>query len=748
MAAVDCTHPIGLRALLRRWRRALPLLALLMLAGECEHVEEPPTNFVVTSETCPLCTNAMNERWERAVAESLGVVGVDPAGSPPGFIGDGIAEGEWFENRNWYPVSGNKETLCGRYHHLGFAEDGDWNHYIMPNPPFRYLIDDLVRRDPDRDVHDCDGTDDCMEAELAPDKTFVQNPWFNSDDRVSSLEGQDVCAYGPWVTDEGHDWRPEIHPSELMWWTEGSGATRTHWLMLLQDNSERFDDLDNFEFDDPRPDGWRPWADNPRAGLFGIAFEADVTGPPLDFYVFDFPGAKRNVVTSADPVASRDADEGRTHAFEYDGRVLATVHEFTGEDDDIGVDFFDYCRDAGNTRVRGFLSLRSVVGVTDDADGEGYHVIAVAVRRGGAPAPKVAPPPMPRVALSIETLEGTVAGGAEPLVDMAVELTKGPDGEALDSKVRDVRLRTDDGTRPLAFVQMDDGLVMVQQAPVFTGGTLEVEMESGYTASTPYSGVSLTVLSRSVEMLGTPRDATKVDLGRSSLVAPVVRATDGLAPVAGWDLSVAPAYAPRVGSELKPEDESGAALALNEIVAGRGAVPRSWRQAGDDVVDVGWDVKAVDVTTGNEIPVALGDDPLAEVAARPESSDLAGDTIVVTFPKPRAEAVYRVEATATVRDGYGHEASVSQVVWSHVVEGGPARALQRSVLGDMGLRGAEVAGGRTVVPMGPDSPALVSVRDRLEREAAILASQAASDGVVTIDEHAELERLARLLEGN
>jgi hypothetical protein len=98
------------------------------------------------------------------------------------------------------------------------------------------------------------------------------------------------------------------------------------------------------------------------------------------------------VVTSQDADARRDADNGRSHALEFNGRVVVRVEEEQPNDDDLGVTFTDICL-APDGKLRGFVSIRSKIGGNDDRDEEGFHVLYVArsksVSRPDAQAPEV-----------------------------------------------------------------------------------------------------------------------------------------------------------------------------------------------------------------------------------------------------------------------------------------------------------------------------------------------------------------------
>jgi len=177
-------------------------------------------------------------RWMFAEREQLGVLAVDPVAH---HIGPNNAKG------TWYPIDRFKQVLVGtidRYKFFdGVGAEADWNIFIKPSPAFAFIINDaLPDADPDQ-VHRCAGSL-CLEAEVTPDETFYGNPFFPKDG-ASPLVGHDIGVYGPWVQDKNHGLRPEIHPSEALWWRdvreEESVSLSTYHLLVVQDDSNRFD---------------------------------------------------------------------------------------------------------------------------------------------------------------------------------------------------------------------------------------------------------------------------------------------------------------------------------------------------------------------------------------------------------------------------------------------------------------------------------------------------------------------------
>jgi hypothetical protein len=355
-----------------------------------------PRDFVLTENLVPLVnTGAPFDEWNDATTNSFGVAGEDPFGNTiynyaarnPQF-----AQGAPF---TWYPIQGDKRTLCGTLDDFYFwnkrdsLDEADWNLNIIPLAPrYNYLIED-AKGQPGVNLEDwkrCRGSQepDCLQAEITPDESLYDFNWFNANTGRSPLKGKCLCVYGPWVTDNEHGARPEIHPSELLWWKESPISTCGAWsstlngtyLMLQQDDSNRFDryySYDNYSYPPQGPFNfcWRPWSAYPRTGKFKLAFRVNTlaTSPQNLSFSID---KNRNV--NMNP---HDATDGGEHTLVYKGRPLLTVRE-TGEDGYVQVGFENLFRrtEAEGEVLYGFVTLTSSVGI-NDRGGEGYILIYV-----------------------------------------------------------------------------------------------------------------------------------------------------------------------------------------------------------------------------------------------------------------------------------------------------------------------------------------------------------------------------------
>jgi hypothetical protein len=128
----------------------------------------------------------------------------------------------------------------------------------------------------------------------------------------------------------------------------------------------------------------RPWSAFPRWAEVRVPFKAPAAGDVVQRYNVQEVFA-HNVITSQNSSASSDADDGSTHALEFDGRVVVNVTELQ-PDSRLGVTFADMCRTTPSQSTElgegtapsllGYVALQSVVG-KDDRGEEGYHVLRV-----------------------------------------------------------------------------------------------------------------------------------------------------------------------------------------------------------------------------------------------------------------------------------------------------------------------------------------------------------------------------------
>ncbi|WP_339895758.1 hypothetical protein [uncultured Algibacter sp.] len=375
-----------------------------------------------TGELAPLnefndfvLTNAPNSTQEeinernRVINKMQGIKGFDPLSN---FISSIPAEktvGEESINifeysNNWFPIDGKKHVCCGKLKKFqtynGSGAEMDWNIFIEPNDEFSFLIDDVLKyKDPEWATKAWNGEwrsggwhinketgGYLLEGELTPDKSFYDNLFFpNSGEKVENIWGhvvtkpnivlleKEICLYGPWVRERVHNNRPEIHPSEMIWWREGKG----YYIMLLQDDSNRFDNNADFGFlGGSAPSNWKPWTEPPLTAQFKIAFKVNPSesGLPQEMDIREV--YNRFVVTKEDTDASADSDNGTSHALVINNKNLLVVNEQQKNDNDLGVKSVDVSKRPDGT-IQGYLQITTIVGGPDLAGDEGYHVLYI-----------------------------------------------------------------------------------------------------------------------------------------------------------------------------------------------------------------------------------------------------------------------------------------------------------------------------------------------------------------------------------
>ncbi|MCI0426808.1 MAG: hypothetical protein L0Z46_02170 [Nitrospiraceae bacterium] len=709
------------------------------------------------------------------------MAGRDPAGE---HIGPAAAYRSGL-GMNWYPVDTFKHTLCGSAHqfniHDPMGDEFDFNHFIIPNSVHAFILEDVkLIADPD-DVVDCASTDDCVEVEITPPGAFFWNPWFYPDSAsgggYSVFEGgSPLCTYGPWVWEEAHGNRPEIHPSELYWWSRlvggVPGGPRRYHLMLLQEDSNRFDRQENFAVSDPPPGWWRPWSAFPRTGEFKIAFELDPSESPLNFGIREVEPWNKNVVTARDYFAFEDADDGRDHAIEYNGKIVLTAKEMQQRDDDIGVRFVDVCRNATDTRMQGYISITSKVG-TSDRGGEGYHVIRVGPENDPIdPTPDAAPngppnePEMPqgtaRKILRAKVIENSlrrdVSGGRpQLLVDIEVRMESNSDLRSPELTVSEAYLLAKDGRRKrLEFFQGPQvRRVRVQNVPMASveATHIEFKMQSGDRRLLALPEISLAPAIALERLQHSTTDTSAWNGMVKAAGGQVIPSmpTPQLLKVSQWELEVTPGYAPVRMGTISREDDSPIAEKLNEVLRRGGAEQLEQLFGSSQPFAVEWSFVATNLTTGANVPVKV-DQTAEETEIRVEllSGKVPKGRIKIWFPEQPANHIYELTATERMTDAFGGTGDIQHRLWSHVFTNETADGLVEVALSvvaaEAGMPANELKEASSL-EVQPDDRRPRDARFRQARMVRLLARRTAQDMHINVGELRSLIRTAKLLKG-
>ena len=774
----------------------------------------------VFSSSLPVCTNAQDDTWNFARDFAHGVIGRDLIGhrifSYPAYKSGGVGGSiiGAFAGRNWYPLAPEKKTLCGRLDHFNFydpwtsGDEADWNNYIIPSERFAYLIND-ARPFAGGSIHDCgSGTNNCMEAEITPDEHLYEFPYFRKSTDRSPLEGHDLCTYGPWVREEIHGDRPEIHPSELFWWRVRVDRGPFH-LLTIQDDSNRFYKRSQFDVPD-RDHRWHAWSAAPRYTEFRVAFQAaPSTTDPWTFGLTQ-SRSSREVITRNDANARKDSDDGRQHTLRYNGRALLHVVERQPADDDVGVQFVEVCRNAANTQVRGYIQLRTKVGVNDSGR-EGFSYLVLEkdeTEESVAPPESVPTAPSPAAPMIIvgalpETLRRETVNGREQLIgDIQVRLEPGETYSPEDTTVARVVLAGSPGGDEeavgpgieLAFVPDARGTeesvapptaspVAGEQAasaplspvtgtvvavPVSVTAPVEFTMESGLVVPVIAPGLFLaprialeTAGASTADEAAWPALAKAVDASN-------VQATPPVQPqrVDTWQVSAVPGYVPWRLAELALGDETPFTEALNELLQGDDENRLRELFGSEAPFAVEWSFEATNLADNSPVDVHIGPggtEADVRIVLQPApigktNLSIPDAQINVTFPTQPAGAVFELVVTARMTDVLGGVGEVQRTLWSHTLSGEDEEGLVESTLGVVatlsGLPTDDVVEGSKIADV-PSTEETVAFDDRDNdpqtrrlQSVRLFAIGAAADRLITVDELRALVRGARVGENS
>jgi hypothetical protein len=726
------------------------------------------SNVVLTSATTPVCTAEAIEEWNRVVDQQQGVKGEDPVGF---YIASFPAERFGSVIDNWHPNSGYKETLCGQLHHFdvydGSGAEMDWNNFVIPDPGFEHLITDVLPYKGgsgtwcvDDNWQSCVGENDCMEAELTPDDTFEENPWFPKSTGNSVLEGRQICVYGPWIRECVHGHRPEIHPAELTWWKERWNDADLYWLMTLQDDSNRFDTQDDFDIEGSIPPGWREWGAAPMTARFKLAFSAArPLGPVVEFGIGE--AFARNVVTGDDAEASKDADDATVHAIQYDGQIVLRAIENQPRDVDLGVTFTDVCRRANNT-LQGYVAITTKTGINNDGE-EGYHILYVTKKEVGGILPPVVLPERETQVLLRTTADPSsvrvaeIDGRSALVGDLNVAVTD-PKGRARQGvTVKSVELRAPSARRPLRY-EPDPARAggVVKGVPLLDRIELSFELSSNDRVQAAWPGLSLAALvdekveAASQAPAGAWQSVVKAAGGLPTGPAPnlnVMRAGT-------VRLSVLPLYAMRKDGRPSLEEGSPFVERLNEVLKRDDEGETRALFGTPTPIKAAWTFEATDVVTGRPIPVITADSTAAaatpgaavQVVAYP--GKIPNESVQISFPSD-PNGIYEVRATATMTDVLGSTIQTQYRAFSHFLadatKEGIVTSLVPSVAAAADVPSDVVAG---VLKLGPLPLDDARRRDPQVRRAMLLHNfslQVADDGRITLDELQSLIKGAKSL---
>jgi hypothetical protein len=324
----------------------------------------------VDFSNCPNCEQKDIVLHSETVNKFQGIRGHNPfRPSTYGLIGSHKYSGTgWvvlnpFFGLNWFPIRREKQMLTGTFIEFGVAnygDESDWNIQILPDPPFEELITDALPYQKDNWYASGDWKTSpdgrfLIEAEITPDERRYGNPWFSNETEKSPLLNKKLTVYGPFVREEAHGNHPEIHPAEQIWWREPNDQ---HIVLLVIDDSNRFDDFGDFNGDRVTLTPPNPWvAEQGQRATLSYAFEINPSsgGAYIAIQAID----DQDFFTGEE---FADAGTGTKHTIRYKGNIVLTVQEAEETDKIIGVKFSNVCFNTAKGTLQGFVDISTAIG--------------------------------------------------------------------------------------------------------------------------------------------------------------------------------------------------------------------------------------------------------------------------------------------------------------------------------------------------------------------------------------------------
>jgi len=351
--------------------KKLPFYAALLLltAFTPSALAEPPVDTLVKVSALPTCSAEL-ESDLRFINENQFGVSVQNLHHHEIFRFD--------SKRAWRPISGLRAVLCGqlvKYFvatvHADEQHEYDWNLDVKPGAVFVPSMGAGI-----------------VEGEITPAIPLRDNDVFppKGSGRPSLLLHKNLCVYGPWVRDFGHNDQREIHPTEAIWWRDPASSSVIE-VMLIQDAAiHRFTELADYDFDEDH-DGkvdsnprWAPWVEYPHMESVKIPFRYDPSTARYSIISIETPRAV-NVVTHLFSELA-DSDDSSDHRLKtattlptaLNQRILVEVREKVTQH--TGVQFSDLCKSA-NGVVSGNVNVLVALGRPNTRN-PGYVVLRLA----------------------------------------------------------------------------------------------------------------------------------------------------------------------------------------------------------------------------------------------------------------------------------------------------------------------------------------------------------------------------------
>lgn len=712
----------------------------------------------------PICRQAQTNEWKKAVAQSFGITAIsDPGGH---WIGNTRLEkrvgGDRFQPI-YVPYDLTKQTLCGvaarQESYDGWGET-EWSVHLIPDQDFAHLLS-VPKLGGAGEIQDCacstlvsgcgSGIDNCMAAEVTPDRRFLDNAWF-PEQGSSPWIGHKICTYGPWVGNHAHGRRPEIHPAEIFWWRDAGGESEGFELfdvLLIQEGSDRFSQPSSGPWRyAPEPTGDRePWSKAPRKHRVRFAFESGPGLPRSDFEIYEQPNSRRFVVTAEDPDLAADADDGRHHALVVDGAVVVAAEEMGSVDQFLGVTFEDVCKSYDGSRLQGWVEVRAVLG---SGGKKGYLGLAVAKHESGAPRRS---PSFPERSASDGVATELIAGslvfeeapwGTGLQGSLGFGLLPGGQTATADLQVTAAHLVTADRRRHPLELRMtgDERWVTgwIPRLPVISPATVEFTVASGRVLRASLPGYTV---SASLDAAGNFVNPAHDRVWQTMIrMAGLGQETAPPSAVVGAKVVHVPLtveWVPLRGGEPQPEADSAVTVALGQALAEGGDAARLF--GAETPFHTAWTYEARNITSGQLVALDESGSAASGVIAveRTAAGSEEGEGVRFTFPERADRHLISILATATVTDAFGNRSTVAKRIWNHALQAGQDEAdAWLTKLAQMREISVRLVSESTLDVDAEQLAGSLEVRRFAARQARLRFLEAAADGRIDLDELQDL----------
>ena len=351
-------------------KKLFPVLFVITHVSFAQTITRIPTNISYNEPYRSLVNKANNLQ--------LGVIGNNFYRKDSiGFSRAENGEGPNFNEDTWYPLDGMKRTFRGtlvgisqnkatKLSDLYYDDDQEWD--IRPDAEYQALFQNGIREANRLAGAPSSRTWDHFSGEI--DLIDAQGEdYFSVHGSVYSHHfltiGDKVCAYGPFVGDGDHGYRPEMHPMEQFWWKKQFRPyASTFFLNGACDASGRFDDDTNFDTNSGTYSPIVIWAPHPLDNCFAVAFSIPFKNVNSQTFVTIKPASTYYTYRSIPPV-----NDGKVHYLLNGNDIVMTVYEpdvnFIPDALSVSFDKLSLKGNVGADKdtLTGFIILQSKLGI-------------------------------------------------------------------------------------------------------------------------------------------------------------------------------------------------------------------------------------------------------------------------------------------------------------------------------------------------------------------------------------------------